>query len=222
MTGAPRESLGILETTGLTPSMAAVDRMEKAADVRVVQCELNDALGVVTKIVGSTAAVHSAMDAGVAMAESLGGQPIATVIPRPDERGWEAIQSPPTHNPLVQQDVVFFPKFDSIRPAEPTSAAAPREVPMSFDNYALGFIETQGFTAVYEAIDTACKAGNVEVVGKEKLGGGYIAVVIRGDLSSVTAAIEAGRAKVEGLGKLIAAHVLARPSPTVLALLPKP
>ncbi len=87
--------------------------------------------------------------------------------------------------------------------------------------FALGFIETQGFTAVYEAIDTACKAGNVEVVGKEKLGGGYVAVIVKGDLSAVTAAIEAGRPKVEGLGKLIAAHVIARPSASVLALLPK-
>ncbi len=39
--------------------------------------------------------------------------------------------------------------------------------------------------------------------------------------TAVTAAIEAGKEKVEGLGKLIAAHVLARPSPSVLALLPK-
>jgi len=86
---------------------------------------------------------------------------------------------------------------------------------------ALGFIETQGFTAVFEAIDTACKAANVQVVGKEKLGGGYIAVIVQGELSAVRAAIDAGRQRVEGLGKLIAAHVVARPSPSVLALLPR-
>ena len=78
--------------------------------------------------------------------------------------------------------------------------------------FALGLIETQGFTAVFEAIDTACKAANVEVVGKEKLGGGYITVIIRGDLSAVTAAVEAGKVKVADLGKLIAAHVIARPA----------
>ena len=88
--------------------------------------------------------------------------------------------------------------------------------------FALGFIETQGFTAVFEAIDTACKAGNVEVIGKEKLGGGYVCVIVKGELAAVTAAIEAGRQKVGDLGKLIAAHVLAHPSPSVLALLPKP
>jgi microcompartment protein CcmL/EutN len=86
---------------------------------------------------------------------------------------------------------------------------------------ALGFIETQGFTAVFEAVDTACKAANVEVVGKEKLGGGYVTVVIRGDVAAVNAAVAAGRTKVEGLGTLIAAHVIPRPSDTVLSLLPK-
>ena len=85
----------------------------------------------------------------------------------------------------------------------------------------LGVIETQGFTAVFEAIDTACKTANVEVIGKEKLGGGYVAVIIKGELSAVIAAVEAGKNKVGDLGKLIAAHVIARPSEAVLSLLPK-
>ncbi len=96
----------------------------------------------------------------------------------------------------------------------------PKEFPSKI-SLALGFIETQGFTAVFEAIDTACKAGKIEVIGKEKLGGGYVCVIVQGELSAVTAAIEAGREKVGALGKLIAAHVLARPSPSVLSLLPK-
>ena len=91
-----------------------------------------------------------------------------------------------------------------------------QETPM-----ALGFIETQGFTAVFEAIDTACKAASVEVVGKEKLGGGYVTVIIQGQLSAVTSAIDTAKEKVDGLGKLIAAHVIARPSDSVLKLLPK-
>ena len=69
--------------------------------------------------------------------------------------------------------------------------------------------------------NSACKAANVEVVGKEKLGGGYITIVVRGDVAAVKAAIEAGKARVDGLGKLIAAHVIARPSAAVLGLLPK-
>ena len=210
------ESLGLLETFGLTPTLAAIDAMEKAGDVRLAQCELNDLGGVATKILGETAAVQTALARGRAAAEQMGGRPVATVLHRPDDRAWQAIDSPRQYNPLIEQDVVFFPDY------KPVATAAAEDSPMTNEtSLALGFIETQGFTAVFEAIDTACKAGNVRVLGKEKLGGGYVAVIIQGDLAAVTAAIEAGKEKVEGLGKLIAAHVLARPSPSVLALLPK-
>ena len=64
---------------------------------------------------------------------------------------------------------------------------------MSSRLFAIGMIETQGLTAVIEAIDTACKAGNVEVIGKEKLGGGYVTVLIKGDVAAVNAAVEAGK-----------------------------
>lgn len=86
--------------------------------------------------------------------------------------------------------------------------------------FAIGLIETQGFTAVIEAIDSACKAADVEVIGKEKLGGGYITVIVKGDVAAVKAAVESGKEKVEGLGNLIAAHIIARPSKSVLSLMP--
>ncbi len=88
-------------------------------------------------------------------------------------------------------------------------------------SFAVGLIETQGFTAVFEAIDTALKTAAVEVLAREKLGGGYITVVIKGDVAAVRAAVEAGSAKVNGLGRLIAAHVIPSPSQGVLSLLPK-
>jgi microcompartment protein CcmL/EutN len=117
---------------------------------------------------------------------------------------------------LIEQDVVHVPR--------PTSAQSRQESNVSEQApFAIGMIETQGLTAVIEAIDTACKAGNVEILGREKLGGGYITVLIKGDVAAVKAAIEAGREKIEGsgLGKLIAAHVIPRPSTQVLSLLPK-
>ena len=58
--------------------------------------------------------------------------------------------------------------------------------------FAVGLIETQGFTAVFEAIDTALKTAAVEVLAREKLGGGYITVLIKGDVAAVQAAIDAG------------------------------
>jgi carbon dioxide concentrating mechanism protein CcmO len=208
------DAIGLLETIGLTPALVALDAMDKAGRIRVLQYELNDFYGVSFKIAGSTSAVTAAIEAGRRVAEQMQGQPVVDIIRRPDPRAMPAIMSPRESNPLLEQDVVFFPDYEALQ-----TESRPL---MSQDKlFALGLIETQGFTAVFEAIDTACKAANVEVVGKEKLGGGYVTVIIRGELSAVTAAVEAGQAKVGELGKLIAAHVLARPSQGVLSLLPK-
>ena len=211
------ESLGTLETTGFTPALVALDVMDKTADIRVLQAELNDFYGVVIKIVGDTASVAAAIEAGRAVAEQMGGKPIANVINRPDPRAWPAIESKQEISPLIQQAVVLFPPTGPQKNSNKERTVADEKTP----SYALGFLETQGFTAVFEAIDSACKAANVEVVCKEKLGGGYVTVVIKGDVAAVKAAVDAGKTKVEGLGKLIAAHVIARPSGAALGLLPK-
>lgn len=211
------DCLGILETTGLTPALAALDAMEKAANVRLLQAELNDFYGVVLKILGDPAAVAAALAAGYELAERMGGAPLKAIMPRPATAAWPALESRSEYNPLIEQDVVFRPAVPSAE--SPSSRKDSRSMPDP--SFALGLIETQGFTAVFEAIDSACKAANVEVVCKEKLGGGYITVVIKGDVAAVKAAVESGKQKVEGLGKLIAAHVIARPSAAVLSLLPK-
>ena len=208
------DALGILEVTGLTPALVALDRMDKTAGIRIVQAELNDWLGFVMKVSGSVSDVQAAIAAGMQVAEEMGGKPKSTVINRPDPRAWPAIDSKVEFNPLFQQNIVINPSYEAVSKLGDKAVA---------DNpsFALGFIETQGFTAVFEAIDSACKAANVEVLGKEKLGGGYITVIIKGDVAAVKAAIDAGSAKVGQLGKLIAGHVIARPSSAVLALLPK-
>jgi carbon dioxide concentrating mechanism protein CcmO len=213
-------AVGFLETTGLTPALVAVDAMLKAADVRVLQVELNDFYGVCVKITGAVADVQTAIGRGHDIAEQMLGRPVASVLTAPSASALPGIRSRDEFNPLIQQSVVF----DGDAPDEPSAVAAtPSSISTMNPSHpqALGFIETQGFTAVFEAIDTACKAADVEVVGKEKLGGGYVTVVVQGELSAVTAAVAAGQAKVEGLGKLIAAHVIARPGPAVMKLLPK-
>lgn len=210
-------TLGLLETTGLTSAMVAIDSMLKAAAVSVFQVELNDFSGVCIKISGPTAAVQTAIAAGRTVAEQMGGQPITSILTHVSSSAVPALRSQAEFSPLIQQAVVFQGDASTSPHAQTTpQTLMNQETPM-----ALGFIETQGFTAVFEAIDTACKAASVEVVGKEKLGGGYITVVVQGQLSAVSAAIESGREKVGGLGKLIAAHVIARPSEAVLKLLPK-
>jgi microcompartment protein CcmL/EutN len=205
----------MLETTGFTPAIVALDVMEKKSGVKVLQAEINDFLGICIKVIGPAAVVAEAIEAGREVANRMGGKPVVDIINRPDDGAWSAIESPPEFNPLIQQDVVHLPNSRSER-CETDEDRTVNEQP----TYALGLIETQGFTAVFEAIDTACKAANVEVVGKEKLGGGYVTVVIKGDVAAVTTAIAAGKEKVAALGNLIAAHVISRPSQSVLSLLP--
>lgn len=214
MPGVETETaFGVLECTGWTPAMVALDAMEKAARIRVWQVELNDFLGTCIKIVGSVDSVRSAIDVGHRIADQMQGRPVSTVIPKLSDEGRKAIASKVEYNPLICQNVVHEIPETSDSSGSTQMAAS--------DVQALGFIETQGFTAVFEAIDTACKAAQVDVVGKEKLGGGYVTIVIRGDVAAVRAAVDAAKPKVEGLGKLIAAHVISRPSDSVLQLLPK-
>jgi microcompartment protein CcmL/EutN len=204
------EALGLLEVRGLTPALLALDALDKAASVRLLQTELNDFNGVVLKIAGDTSSVRAAIESGARTARQSSAAVTASVLSAPDERAWRAIRAAPEINPLLEAPVVRFPNYQSL-----TDDAS------SMENYAIGLIETQGFTAVFEAIDAASKAADVQVIGKEKLGGGYITVLIKGDVAAVTAAVEAGRARVAGLGTLIAAHVIARPSEAVLSLVPR-
>jgi len=215
-----KTGLGVLEIGSLGAALVILDEVEKTAPIRLLQAELNDVNGIVLKILGDPAALRVAEERGRAAAARMGVGFVADVIAAPDDRAWKAIESPPEYQPLIEQDAVFRPRDRD--PRNPLATSAAQERPMASDpSYAIGLIETQGFTAVIEAIDCACKTANVEVLGKEKLGGGYITILLKGDVAAVRAAVDAGKARVEGLGKLIAAHVIARPSASVLALLPK-
>jgi ethanolamine utilization protein EutM len=88
-------------------------------------------------------------------------------------------------------------------------------------DFALGLIETQGLTAVMEAADAALKAADVTLVGKEKIGAAYVTVMVRGDVAAVKAAVEAGGEAAAKVGTLIATHVIPRPHPELVMLLPQ-
>lgn len=203
-------ALGLIEVGGWSPSMVVLDTIEKSAAVRLFQVELNDLAGAMMKITGSLGAVNAAIASGRAIAAAMQAACVASVIPNPDPRARRGWAGQVEYNPLIEQEIVHEPS-DAYK-ENAVSEQAP---------FAVGLIETQGFTAVFEAIDTACKTADVEVLAREKLGGGYITVVIKGDVAAVRAAIDAGKAKVDGLGKLIAAHVIPSPTAAVLSLLPK-
>lgn len=85
-------------------------------------------------------------------------------------------------------------------------------------NGALGLIETLGLVGLIHATDAMLKAANVNLASPIiKLDGGVVSVMIRGDVSSVRAAVEAGADAAARVGELKAAHVIPRPSPAVVA-----
>lgn len=85
---------------------------------------------------------------------------------------------------------------------------------------ALGMVETKGLVGAIEAADAMVKAANVQLVGKEQVGGGLVTVMVRGDVGAVKAATDAGAAAAEKVGELISVHVIPRPHAEVDGILP--
>ena len=86
---------------------------------------------------------------------------------------------------------------------------------------ALGMVETRGLVAAIETADAMVKAANVQLVGKEQVGGGLVTVMVRGDVGAVKAATDAGASAAEKVGELISVHVIPRPHTEVDVILPK-
>ncbi len=62
-----------------------------------------------------------------------------------------------------------------------------------------------------EASDAMVKAAKVSLVKYEKVGGGFVTTLVRGDVGAVKAAVQAGAAAAERVGELVSSHVI--PSP---------
>jgi ethanolamine utilization protein EutM len=85
---------------------------------------------------------------------------------------------------------------------------------------ALGMVETRGLVGAIEAADAMVKAANVKLVGKEFIGGGFVTVMVRGDVGAVKAATDAGAAAAGRVGELKSVHVIPRPHGDVEGILP--
>jgi microcompartment protein CcmL/EutN len=83
-------------------------------------------------------------------------------------------------------------------------------------NQAIGLIETRGLVGVIEASDAMCKAANVGLVKTIQIGGGYVTTIVRGDVGSVRAAVDAGAGAAKAVGELVSSHVIARPHEGVI------
>jgi len=86
---------------------------------------------------------------------------------------------------------------------------------------AIGLIETRGLVGSIEAADAMVKAANVKLVGEERIGGGLVTVIVKGDVGAVKAAVDAGAAAAKRVGELISVHVIPRPHSDLDSILPK-
>jgi microcompartment protein CcmL/EutN len=85
---------------------------------------------------------------------------------------------------------------------------------------ALGIIETTGFTPAMQAADAAVKSANVTLGNWIKVGGGRVAIIIRGDVAAVKAAVEAGVQAAKRVGGVEAELVIPRPSDKLIPKFP--
>ncbi len=85
---------------------------------------------------------------------------------------------------------------------------------------ALGLVECRGFVGMVEASDAMVKAAKVRLVHYERIGGGYVTAIVRGDVAAVRAATEAGSAAASRVGELVSVHVIPRPHQNLEEVLP--
>ena len=203
-------ALGLIECPFLSITAMVADCAVKAADVRLLGLETTGNERLLIRLEGAVAAVEAALMAAETRAQQLGSQVVISLLSQPATQLQPLVSFPNAQNALYGGRDQLLPS-DSSKPQLP---------PMNVNQPALGILETQGLTAILQATDAMLKAANVTLVGKEKIGAAYVTVIVKGDVAAVTAAIQAGEKAVGSLGKLVAAHVIARPHEDLMALLP--
>jgi len=199
-------NLATIETVGLTPALAIADAAVKAANVVIFGVEGDAGEQAILKMAGSAADCKTALEAGRAMAERMQAKyVVALLLNFTDSDRVNLVESKQEYSPINEAFLHMLPKENRK------------------DNVmqAIGFLETQGLTGVLEGADAMLKAANVEIIGKEKIGAAHVTVMVRGDVAAVQAAIDAGKAAAAKVGKVVAAHVIARPHEGLAKLLPE-
>ena len=195
---------------GLSPALVIADQAVKAADVRITGVEGNAGLECVVKFVGDAANVQRALAAAKRVAEEMQAKyDAALLLNYEDDDRVRFVESPQEYSPITEGNLHMLPRPDAQRERQGTTMQA------------IGLLETQGLTGVIEGADAMVKAANVEIIGKEKIGAAHVTVIVRGDVAAVKAAIEAGREAASRVGKVVSAHVIARPHDALAKLLPE-
>lgn len=86
---------------------------------------------------------------------------------------------------------------------------------------ALGMIETKGLIPCIEAADAMVKAASVRLLQRRAIGGGYMTVMVRGDVGAVRTALEAGSQAARRLGQVVSVRILPSPHLDLEQILPE-
>jgi carbon dioxide concentrating mechanism protein CcmO len=181
-------ALGIISTQSFPAIVGIADMMLKSSGVTLVGYE-KIGEGYCNAVVrGTIANVRIAIEVGLDTAEKFGQTISSTIIPRP------------------------LPNLEAVLPigsklAELTSGNRHNKLART----AIGLLETRGFPAMVGAADIMMKAADVHIAAYEKIGSGLCTVVIRGAVTDVAIAVEAGMHEAERIGELSAVMVIPRP-----------
>lgn len=223
-----KTSVGMVEVHGLAAALVVADVMSKAGQVYLAGVESNALGGMGIKVTGSTGDVRMAVQAGEAFSRRMNALVGHAFWPHYSDEAEFLVHAAQEYNALLEANEHLLPASQgteagpSAPPEEGQPVASVMKERVMSNHEAIGLIETQGLVGLLEAADAMCKAANVEIIGKEKIGAAYVTVMVRGDVAAVKAAVEAGAAAVEKVGgKLILAHVIPRPHDELAGLLPK-
>ncbi|MDQ8180025.1 BMC domain-containing protein [Pelagicoccus sp. SDUM812005] len=87
---------------------------------------------------------------------------------------------------------------------------------------AIGILETKGLTALITGTDAMLKSADVQITGPVKnVGSAMVSVTVEGNVAAVKAAIESGVEAAQAVGEVLSAHVIARPSESLSAVIPQ-
>ncbi len=181
-------ALGLVSTRSFPAIVGTADMMLKSAEVSLVGYEKIGS-GYCTAIVrGKTADVRLAVEEGAKTAQKFGQLISQIVIPRP--------------MPNLE---VIFPIHSHLR------EIARQQGHSKLSYQALGLLETRGFPALVGAADAMLKAAEVQLAAYETIGDGLCTAIIRGSVSNVAIAVDAGMYEAERIGELNSVMVIPRP-----------
>ncbi len=199
-------ALGMIEVYSFTTAVCAADIAAKTADVKVIAFDrtrpgsenVPAPLVMQVKVEGDNASVKAAVEAARAYAEDEGMYIISSVIPRPGDG---------TEKMAFLLDV-NKDKYNKKLP----KTFYNKDVEIPEVDCSIGLLEVSGLVASIVGLDAMVKASNVRLIHCEKrLGGRLVTLIVKGDVSAVRAAVEAGAAAALPLGKVHGEAVIASP-----------